>query len=199
MKAVNPLAFAMRRWIHTGADHEAPQASRAVADSEKKEDTISVPRSSTIPSASFRGKCSTSRTSPTTEAAWHCPTATPWSEQGLQPADSVTAAADCHSAKEDWQCSALTQPLRCSSAAADRSSGESVCSDDSRTGGARSSACKARNSMEHTISEAGASNIHTLFRDASVLVGMHPDQVGLSSQTLLMQLGCVHRLSLASA
>ena len=186
MKAVNPLAFAMRRWIHTGADHEAPQASTAEADSEK-EDTISVPRSSTIPSASFRGEYSTSRTSPTVEAASHCPIAAPRSEQSLQPADSVIATADAHSAEMRVQCSAQVQPLPCSPSAATRSGGDSVCSHDSRTGGAHSIACKARNSMKHIISEAGATNIQELFWEASVLVGMHPDQVGLSSQPLLMQ------------
>ena len=196
LKVVNVLASAMHRWIHRGADHEAPQASAAAADSEK-EDTVSAPRSSTIPSASFGGEFSTSRTAAPTEAALHCPTAAPQLEQSLQPAGSVTA--DSHSAEEELQCGAPVQPQQCSSAAADYRSSDSACSNDSRTGPAPSSACKARNSTGYAASEAAATKIHKLFREASVLVGMHPDQVGLLFWPPPTQQGCKHMLSLALA
>ena len=196
LKVVNVLASAMHRWIHRGADHEAPQASAAAADSEK-EDTVSAPRSSTIPSASFGGECSTSRTAAPTEAALHRPTAAQQLEQSLQPAGSVTA--DSHSAEEGLQCGAPVQPQPCSSAAADYRSSDSACSNDSRTGPAPSSACKARNSTGYAASEAAATKIHKLFREASVLVGMHPDQVGLLFWPPPTQQGCKHMLSLALA
>ena len=193
LKVVDVVPSAMHRWIHRGADHEAPQASAAAADSE----TVSTPRSSTISSASFGGECSTSRTAAPTEAALHCPTASPQLEQSLQPAGSVTGYS--HSAEEELQCSAPVQPQPCSSAAADYRSSDSACSNDSRTGPAHSSACKARNSTGYAASEAAATKIHKLFREASVLVGMHPDQVGLHFWPPPTQQGCKHILSLALA
>ena len=191
-KVLTPLASAMHRWIHRGADHEAPQVSTAAADSEKV-DTVSAPGSSTHSDASFRG--STSGTSSLSEAALQCPTAAPQSEQSLQPAGSVSATADCHTAQDSLQCAAQVKFLQCSSSAADHRSGDSACANDSRTGKARSSACNARNSIEYAHSEAAATRIQKLFRDASVLVGMHPDQVGPLLRPRLVHLGCKHTLS----
>ena len=188
----------MHRWIHRGADYEAPQASTAAVDSEKGV-TISEPKSCTDPDAFFRDECSPSGTCSDTRAASRCPTAAPQSEQSLPLADSVSAAADCHSAGEGLQCSSQVPPLRCSSSAADQRSSASACSDDSRTGEAHSSACKARDRLEHAVPEAAAIRIHQLFGDASVLVGVHPDQVDLPFRPLVMQWGSKHMFSLALA